>query len=352
MRYAPVILLVLAALAAGVGHTGETFTIGFGSCLRQADPQPVWEGVRSVAPRVFVMGGDNVYTDMGLYALKREPSRNGTAYRELAGNTGFAALRASVPLYATWDDHDYGANDAGAEYPYKVESKHYFMDFFGIAADSPMRSHEGIYDAHWLQEAPGRTQLLLLDTRSFRSPLVKAPTNDACPRKRWGRNEDPSATLLGEAQWAWLTDRLAEPATLHLVVSSIQLIPEEHCWEKWANFPRERERLLALIAGASAPVLVLSGDRHLAEISRLQRPGWRYPLLELTSSGMNSARREGDPESNRHRALPGPVREDNFATVSLGGQPGELQVSLAIRGTDGRVLQSIEMSYPGRRPES
>lgn len=348
MRYARRLLLLLTALAAGMGHAGEPFTIGFGSCLRQEDPQPVWEGVRASAPDVFVMGGDNVYTDMGLYRLRREPARIGSAYRRLAEEPGFAALRARTPVYATWDDHDFGANDAGAEYPYKVESKRYFMDFFGIATDSPMREREGIHDAHWPGGQELGIQLVLLDTRTFRSLQIAEPTDDACPHRRWGRNEDPSATVLGEAQWAWLAARLAQTARLHVVVSSIQAIPEEHCFEKWANFPRERERLLTMLAAASAPVLLLSGDRHLAEISRLQRPGWRYPLLELTSSGMNSAREKGDPESNRHRALPGPIREDNFATVSVGGEPGELQLSLAIRSTDGRILQSLEAAYPAR----
>lgn len=348
MRYALRFLLLLAVLSTGVGHAAEPFTIGFGSCLRQEDPQPVWEGVRAGAPDVFVMGGDNVYTDMGLYRLRPEPARIGSAYRRLAEEPGFAALRAKTPVYATWDDHDYGGNDAGAGYPHKAASKAFFMDFFGIPADSPMRAREGVYDAHWPGGQERGIQLLLLDTRSFRSRQIAEPTDATCPHRRWGRNEDPAATVLGEAQWAWLSARLAEPARLHVVVSSIQAIPDEHCFEKWANFPRERERLLGLLASASAPVLLLSGDRHLAEISRLQRPGWRHPLLELTSSGLNSARKKGDLESNRHRALPGPLREDNFATVSVGGQGDNLQLSLAIRGTDGRILQSLEADYPGR----
>lgn len=347
MRRLPALLCLLLALGTSPTGAAEAFTIGFGSCLRQEDPQPVWEGVRAIAPDVFVFGGDNVYTDAGLYRLRPEPERIGTAYRRLAEEPGFAALRAGTPLYATWDDHDYGANDAGADYPHKGASKTYFMDFFGIPADSPLRAREGVYDAHWPGGRERGIQLLLLDTRSFRAPLVVEPTDAACPHRRFGRNEDPAATVLGTAQWAWLAGRLAEPATLHVVVSSIQAIPEEHCFEKWANFPRERERLLGLLASASAPVLLLSGDRHLAEISRLQRSGWRHPLLELTSSGMNSAY-EGKPEANRHRALPVAIRADNFATVSVSGAAGSLRLSLAIRGTDGRVLQSLETSYPAR----
>jgi len=338
-------LLGVLLLGASLGAAADSFNLAFGSCLRQFDPQPVWSAILASKPDVFVFGGDNVYTDQGKYLLRREPARIGRAYAELAQQPGFAALRASVPVYATWDDHDYGANDAGAEYPHKEASRQFFMDFFAVPADSAMRERAGVYDAHWLEHQGQRIQLILLDTRSFRSMLVPAAPNAACPRKRWGSNEAADATLLGTEQWTWLAARLAQPAALHLVVSSIQVIPEQHCYEKWANFPRERQRLLALLADAGAPVLILSGDRHLGEISRISPPGGGHPLLELTSSGMNSARGiEGEP--NRHRALPDNVRQDNFATVELQWRNDELLATLSIRGTDARVLQRIEIAYP------
>jgi alkaline phosphatase D len=150
--------------------------------------------------------------------------------------------------------------------------------------------------------------------------------------------------VLGRAQWGWLEERLAEPADIHLVVSSIQVIPEDHCFEKWANFPHERERLLQLLAVASAPALILSGDRHFAEISRIELPGARGALLELTSSGMNSAG-AGKNDPNRHRALAPVVREDNFATLDLDWDSAGLRLGLAIRGTDGALLQQLQARY-------
>ena len=54
--------------------------------------------------------------------------------------------------------------------------------------------------------------------------------------------------MLGEAQWAWLAERLREPADLRLLVSSIQVLAEGHGWERWGNLPAERERLIRLIA--------------------------------------------------------------------------------------------------------
>lgn len=338
------ILLGLGLLAASAAQAAP-FTLAFGACLRQYEPQPVWKGVLAAKPDVFVFGGDNVYTDTGGYLLRGEPARIGVAYGELAANPDFARLRKDVPVYATWDDHDYGRNDAGAEYPYKAESKAFFMVFFGVPADAPMRSREGIYDAHWLEHEGRRIQLILLDTRSFRSPLVPGVVDTVCPRVRWARNEAPDATVLGAAQWAWLEQRLAEPADVHVVVSGIQVIPTEHCYEKWANFPHERRRLLGLLADASAPALVLSGDRHLAEISQLQFAEGQGALLELTSSGMNSAG-AGEGERNRFRVKPDNVREDNFATLSFDWTKSALRIGLAIRGADGGWLQQVEAEHP------
>ena len=325
----------------------ESFVLAFGSCLRQQEPQPVWKTLQRLAPDALVLGGDNIYSDTGSYLLQREPARIGKAYAELAANPDWAALRAHTTVFATWDDHDYGRNDGGADYPHKAAAKTFFMDFFAVPPDAPMRRRPGIYDAHWLQHDAQRLQIVLLDTRTFRSPLVPATPDASCPRRRWGQNTAADATVLGEDQWTWLAARLAEPAELHLLVSSIQVIPEEHCYEKWANFPRERARLLALLGRASAPVLILSGDRHLGEISRLPADAEReWPLVEITSSGLNSAG-AGEGEQNRHRALPQNVRVDNFATLDIRRGSGAPVVGLSLRAAqDAAVIQEFELRYP------
>ena len=73
------------------------------------------------------------------------------------------------------------------------------------------------------------------------------------------------------------------------------MIPDDHRFEKWGNFPQERRRLLRLLANTGeGGVVILSGDRHAGELSQFDParepegkeldPG--YPLLELTSSAL------------------------------------------------------------------
>ena len=90
--------------------------IAFGSCADQNQPQPFWSPIRAFEPQLFLMIGDNVYGDVSSGALTELRA----AYDRLAAIDGFKRLRADVPVLATWDDHDYGANDAGADFPHRA----------------------------------------------------------------------------------------------------------------------------------------------------------------------------------------------------------------------------------------
>ena len=62
-------------------------------------------------------------------------------------------MQKATRVLATWDDHDYGENDAGSEYPLKETSKQIFLDFFGVAKDSPRRERDGVYVRYELADA-------------------------------------------------------------------------------------------------------------------------------------------------------------------------------------------------------
>lgn len=283
--------------------TGPLTRIGFGSCLHQDHPQPIWAAVRARDPELFLMIGDNVYADAEDVVTLRD------AYQRQADHPELAALLREVPVLAVWDDHDYGRNDAGAEYPLKAEAKAAMLDFFGEPVDSPRRRHDGVYDSIVIGSAPRRVQIILLDTRWFRSPLVPV----AFARGRYVATDDPRATILGPVQWAWLAEQLDQPAELRVVVSSIQVLADQHPFETWGLFPHERARLFELFAGTGG-VLVLSGDRHRGELSRAELPPLRHPLYDLTSSSLNLPLAGND--DNRFRV--GPVVADaNFGTLAI-----------------------------------
>src|SRR5690606_24925566 len=94
-------------------------------------------------------------------------------YDKLGSQPGYKKLLTICPVLATWDDHDYGVNDGGLEYPKREESQQIFLDFFGVGKDSPRRKQKGVYHAAMFGPEDKRVQVILLDTRYFRSPLKK-----------------------------------------------------------------------------------------------------------------------------------------------------------------------------------
>jgi alkaline phosphatase D len=256
--------------------------IAFGSCIDQTKPQPIWDAVLADRPDLMIFGGDNVYASDVPWSLQRLEQ----AYAAEAAVPGFARLRQAVPHLAIWDDHDYGLNDGGVDFEHKAASKAAFLRFWQVGEGDPRRSREGIYHAQVFGPPGQRVQVVLLDVRWFRSPWKPTDRRNAPGKERYLPDDDPAKTLLGAAQWEWLQAQLREPAELRLVVSGIQVVVEGHGWERWGNFPRERERLYRAIAQAGANgVVFLSGDRHVGAIYR-KVEGVPYPFHELTSSGI------------------------------------------------------------------
>src|ERR687889_248349 len=98
--------------------------IAFGSCASEKGPQPILDLVVQHKPDLFVYLGDNIYGDT--YNMQTLQSK----YDSLAAKPEFQRLKKAVKILATWDDHDYGWNDAGKHYPFKNESKEMFLKFF------------------------------------------------------------------------------------------------------------------------------------------------------------------------------------------------------------------------------
>ena len=291
----------------GAPPTSAVTRIAFGSCMHQSKTKPVLDLAAAAAPDLFLFLGDNLYGDTDDMAVLQEK------YDLLAAAPELQRLRAVVPTLATWDDHDYGRNDAGHEYPHKAESKEIFLDFWQEPADSPRWSREGVYASHLFDEPGGTLQVILLDTRWFRDPLD--PNNDPSQFKHDYRpTTDTSRTMLGEAQWAWLEAELARPADVRIVATSIQLGHEYNGWESWTNMPHERQRMVDLIRATGAEAtFFLSGDVHWAELSKLEAPGG-YPLYDLTSSGITEDWPEIDENANR---VGQPVAENNYGFVEI-----------------------------------
>ena len=311
--------------------------IAFGSCADQDKPQPIWDAILAYHPDLFIFTGDNVYGDFNT----EDAANLKRAYALAREIAGYNRLRESVNHLAVWDDHDYGINDGGGDFPHKAVSKDLFLDFWKVPEGDIRRTREGIYDSHIIGPPGMRVQVILLDVRWFRSPLKPSDQRGAPGKERYLPDPDPAKTMLGDAQWAWLAGELRKPAELRLLVSSTQVLAEGHGWERWGNFPRERDRLIATIRDSGARgVVLLSGDRHVGALYRETPPGMP-PLYEVTSSGLNMVYwAANEPGPNRLGAL---YPAANFGVVDIDWW--ERRVTLALRDEGGNTRRSVALTF-------
>jgi len=312
--------------------------IAFGSCSRQSSEEQLWNEVALLKPDLWIWGGDNIYGDthdMQVMKTKYDRQKNRPSYQRLL---------ATCPVTGTWDDHDYGINDGGRYYSRKQESKELALEFLNIPARHPVREHEGLYYSYVLGKAPRDILILNLDTRWFRDTVYKEFYFDSTAnRKRYRFLVNETGDILGEAQWQWLTNELKNnKAALVIINSSIQVISEEHDFEKWSNFPAARQRLFRLLQQfPDKRVLIISGDRHIAEISKIELPGLPYPLYDITSSGLTHTWSEAWNEANRHR-VDKLVMEKNFGLLEILWAKSAPRIRASIRGKDNVVFLTHE----------
>jgi len=209
-----------------------------------------------------------------------------------------------------------------------------------------------------------RVQLILLDVRYFRSPLktgFKPGEPGEGYRGKYAPNTDKDATVLGDAQWKWLAEQLKVPAELRLIGSGVQVVPDEHGSEFWGNFPLERKRLFRLIKETGANgVVILSGDRHLSEISRLPADhpnGVGYPLFDICSSSLNAPSGNMTKSGVRFANEVNSYRvgltyfDVNFGTVLIDWEPADPVLRLQVREEKGDVVLQQRLTLSQLKPK-
>ena len=314
MRFKICLAALIVSCIANAQSTSPLISkIAFGSCAEETRPQPILDLVVKHKPDIFVYLGDNIYGDTeDMKVLK-------TKYDSLGAKPEFQRLKKNVKVFATWDDHDFGWNDAGKHYRYKKESKEIFLEFFGEPANSDRRKHEGIYTSHLFEGNGKRVQLILIDNRTFRNNLryYRGELNDDSrffyPLDYYPLQIEDSV-MLGEAQWKWLEGELRKPADLRIIGSGSQFSISFNGYEAWANFPHEQKRFLELVKKTKANgVIFITGDVHYAEISKLE-PRDQYPIYDVTSSGITSTWTFAAPNDNR---IEGPIMDNNFGLITI-----------------------------------
>jgi len=180
-------------------------------------------------------------------------------------------LSGSVPVYATWDDHDYFNNDkSGIPEGYTNEDREAVWNVFRKAWNNPNYGFGEEGKGVFFRTRIGPADIIMVDNRYFRT--------------------GEKGSFLGDEQMKWLEDQLLDCKGPFIILS---------CGTMWSDFvsngkdswgvndPEGRERLFRLIEkNRIGGVILISGDRHGARGFKIPRDsGFNFYEFELGSLG-------------------------------------------------------------------
>lgn len=310
--------------------------IAFGSTANQNFPQPIWPTILNINPDIFLFMGDTVQT------LNSDQKPTSEQYRKLNSIPEYRAFREKIPFLATWDDQEYGLENGGSEHPNKELSKKEFIRNWTYIRDSISMEQAGIYHAKIIGPKKKQVQFIMLDTRSFRSPLSKE-IDPATGVSKILPNQESKATILGNDQWSWLEEQLKRPAQVRFVVTSLPLIAAENrpdqATETWSNFPSERQRFFDLLKkNQIRNVILLSGNSRQGAIAKTTLNDWGT-LYDITSSPLN------EPTTTSPYQDPSYIEQtsnvENFGLAEVDWALKRVQIQ--IRGKNNEILSSASI---------
>jgi alkaline phosphatase D len=217
-------------------------------------------------------------------------------------------LFAKMPQYATWDDHEYGPNDANKSYELKEHSRQVFMDYW--CNPSYGENGEGIYTKVTYSDV----DLFIIDDRYFRSDRTIKDSVDG--------KANMEKTYFGRKQFDWLKNGLLySDASFKIIVSGSQMLNPVATSDVFHMYPREYEELLDFLQTQKIKgVIFFSGDRHRSEVLQVKRKGM-YTLYDVTVSPLTSSvsKARGKELNHPNRVAGTLVEQQNFGKVNITG---------------------------------
>ena len=274
------------------GHPSKFFT-GFGGGAGYTPwHEHMWDLLRSFEMPFFLLLGDNVYIDH-----PERPAVQKYCYYRRQSCLDFRGFAEGTALYAIWDDHDF-THDDGKGSPQR-DSPAWKLDVWRIFRNqwnNPFYGGGEEIPGCWTRFSYGDVDFFLLDGRYYREDPVGNPT----------------ASMLGKEQKAWLFEGLrASKATFKVIASPVPWAcnTKPGSLDTWDGHPEEREEIFRFIEkNRIEGVILLSADRHRSDAWRIRRPNG-YDLLDLMSSKLTNV--------HTHPLLPGALFGYN-KTCSVG----------------------------------
>lgn len=261
---------------------------------------------------LLLMLGDNHYANTA------DPVKQRAYYADQRRQGGWRELAARTPVYAIWDDHDFGPDNSDGTLKGKEQSLQTFREVWANPAYGEP-DHPGVY----FKFIRGNVEFFMLDGRYHRSPNK---TRDG-----------PDKTLLGARQLEWFKRALvASTAPVKVVAIGVEW-QSFGTGDSWTAFQHERDAIYRFLEGQHIEgILFITGDRHFTGAYQV-KGRW----LEVTSGplGSSNAKTKDLPEMFLNFSEP---KGKYYCVYDVDTRPATPKVTLEVyRVGDGLVERRL-----------
>lgn len=280
---------------------------------------PMWKSLADTRPGYIFLVGDTCYAD-----ILTDGSARGFWSRHVRTRRTLDLFRWKklVPVFATWDDHDYGKNNGDKNSPLRTQAYAAFKALWGWSPRGLAGEGPGVSS---VLELCGQ-RFFLMDDRYFRDPRSTAKG------KHWG-----------DEQTDWMAKRLASSRAPAWIMNGSQFFAGYIGKESFeSDHPHELAGVTKLLSGIDAPVVFGSGDVHYSEVMKIEKKKLGYETFELTSSSIHSATHPGMNDKKNPRRLKTTWRHNFMIVDSYPTLTGEIGFKTWAVGGNQRVHFEFE----------
>lgn len=299
---------------------GQSLRFAVASCMNDLYTEQridMWASLAWVRPEIVFLVGDTAYLDRRIDA--HDEANFWRRHVENRISFSYFRLKHLIPTLTTWDDHDYGADNADERFKEKMLTQELFELFWANEESQILQKGPGLSKFIQLRSQ----NIFLADDRSFRSP-----------RKTGGSH-------WGQAQEDFLLQNMNRNTNPTLLMNGSQFFGGYLKKESYqADHSESFMRLLKTLSNEESPVAFVSGDVHFSEIMKIEPNILGYETREFTSSSIHSYTIPGHQYRAKNERRMISTGSHNFMVFDSSSQNGTWSIKTTSFGKEARQIFS------------
>lgn len=240
------------------------------------------------------------------------------------------ALLQSIPHYATWSTHDFGAPNGGRASAYRSLAEDSFEAFW------PRPVEIAKLDGVVTQFRYADVDFFMLDVRSYRNDTPDTSTR---------------VQILGKEQIEWLRQALIQStASFKVIVAGAPILNPADSRSNLSYAEREHTELLQMMREARiAGLFFISGGKSYGELTRLVHAN-SYNLYDLTLGPLTGNPGDNQEELNFFRMPGSSTFERHFALIEFSGAEEARELTIRVMSMEGKELWNRKIPASSLQP--